>query len=326
MKSRYPYLTETKPGMFYVRVKGRYTRVRGAMGTEEFDRSYWEARNGKRAAAKTSWKALIASYRKSTRWTKLKPRTQKDYERVILYLIDLIGDTDVRNLKRQHVIQIQHKNLNRIKFANDIPRIMSVLCEHAIDLGWRADNPAKGARSLPMPKGNKRPHLPWPDWAVEQWRAEASPIHRLIFEIGVGSVQRPGDWIKFRWSNYDGEALSITQGKTDVKLWLPCTNHLKAALNGVDKKGLTILTQPNGQPMTYDYMSKLMLAERKRLDLAAYDLHALRYRGVMELAWAGCTDDEIASYSGHTTKQMIAKYAGEARQRMRAQQAKDKRR
>ncbi|WP_233589085.1 site-specific integrase [Falsigemmobacter faecalis] len=68
-----------------------------------------------------------------------------------------------------------------------------------------------------------------------------------------------------------------------------------------------------------------MLKERKRLGLEAYDLHALRYRGIKELAWAGCDDDEIAAYSGHATKAMIMKYAGEARQEMRARQAREKR-
>ena len=45
----------------------------------------------------------------------------------------------------------------------------------------------------------------------------------------------------------------------------------------------------------------------------------------MELAWADCTDDEIASYSGYTSKAMIIKYAGKARQIMRARQAAAKR-
>jgi formate dehydrogenase assembly factor FdhD len=45
----------------------------------------------------------------------------------------------------------------------------------------------------------------------------------------------------------------------------------------------------------------------------------------MELAWAGCTDDEIASYSGRASKDMIRKYAKEARQVMRAKQAATKR-
>ena len=77
--------------------------------------------------------------------------------------------------------------------------------------------------------------------------------------------------------------------------------------------------------LTYRRLAEVMLFERQRLDLAAYDLHALRHRGVMELAWAGCDDDEIMSYSGHATKAMVRKYAGEARQIMRARQAREKR-
>jgi len=57
------------------------------------------------------------------------------------------------------------------------------------------------------------------------------------------------------------------------------------------------------------------------MGLMAFDKHALRYRGGMELAWSGCENDETASDTGHTTKAMIKKYAGEARQIMRARQA-----
>ena len=45
----------------------------------------------------------------------------------------------------------------------------------------------------------------------------------------------------------------------------------------------------------------------------------------MELAWAGCDDDEIMSYNGHDTKEMVIKYAGIARQQMRAETATEKR-
>lgn len=67
------------------------------------------------------------------------------------------------------------------------------------------------------------------------------------------------------------------------------------------------------------------MKERIRLGLMAFDQHALRYRGVMELAWAGCTDVEIASCCGHKSKKMIIKYSGEARQVTRARQAPTKR-
>ena len=80
------------------------------------------------------------------------------------------------------------------------------------------------------------------------------------------------------------------------------------------------MARPDGTRMDYFYMARIMREERKRLALEAYDLHALRYRGVMELAWAGCDDDEVAAYSGHSSKAIIHKYAGEARQIMRARQ------
>ena len=177
-----------------------------------------------------------------------------------------------------------------------------------------------------------KPHLPWTDWAVEKMRTEADPLALLIFEIGVGSVQRPGDWVCFTWGDYDGASLKLRQNKGDVPLVLPCTQRLKAALDSTraaldvsPMPGRNILTKQDGNPMSYRYMADQMVRERKRLGLTAFDQHALRYRGVMELAWAGCTDDEIARYSGHTTIAMIRKYAGDARQIMRARQASMKR-
>ena len=113
---------------------------------------------------------------------------------------------------------------------------------------------------------------------------------------------------------------------------LPCTAALKTALDKA-KAALPfaplpsrrILTKPDGSPMSDHYMAAVMAEERKRLDLMAYDLHALHYRGVKELAWSDCGDDEITSFSGHSSKAMIRKYAGEARQEMAARRARRKR-
>lgn len=81
----------------------------------------------------------------------------------------------------------------------------------------------------------------------------------------------------------------------------------------------------DGSAMGYHAMARVIVRERKRPGLMAFDQHAPRYRGVMELAWAGCADEEIASYSGHNSKAMIIKYAGEARQFVRARLAAAKR-
>jgi hypothetical protein len=239
----------------------------------------------------------------------------------------------VARLTEADIYAAMDANKHRVRFANYIPVAISMLAKEVIRKRWLPDNPAKGIERLKVPKDRKKPHVPWTDAAVAKWRAEAGPMERLIFEIGVGSVQRPGDWLGFDWGDYDGDTLRLRQNKTDKPLVLPCTEALRASLDAA-KAALPFAPMPNrpiltvrgGNRMTYWRMAELMLAERKRLGLEAYDLHALRYRGVMELAWSGCDDDEIMSYSGHVTKAMVIKYAGEARQIMRARQAREKRR
>jgi integrase len=111
---------------------------------------------------------------------------------------------------------------------------------------------------------------------------------------------------------------------TGKPLHIPCTTELKAALAHAPRTGLFIATRADGRPLPY--RRKAMLEERKRLGLEAYDLHPPRCRAVMELAWAGCDDREIATCSGHSSVDMIGKSVGIARQINRARSAQEKRR
>lgn len=323
------FLWSPEPGRWYVRRRGKYHRITAKPGTEEFDRQYWAILRGQEAISRTSWKKLVESFRASDRWTGLKPRTRQDYDKVFAYLLEKNGPRDATRVTRRDALAVMEANRHRVRFANYVAAVMSVLCEHAIDLGWMKHNPVKGIRHMKVPEERRRPHVPWTDEAVQKFRAEARPLPRLIFELGLGSVQRPADWPRFLWRDYDGDGLTITQGKTGVRLRLPCTPALRAALDAARPSpcdpSKPILRRASGDPMNYSALAAIMGAERKRLGLEAFDLHALRYRGVMELAFAGCDDEEIASYSGHASKAMIRKYAGDARQIMRAESARAKR-
>ena len=332
------YLWRHPSGRYYVRktIAGKLVnlgRITAPEGTAEFDRQYWEIRTGKAVEAKRSWSALIDAYRETDKWAGHSHRYRKDLEPVFEYLAEKMGGRDVSRLTQTDIYKAMEANRHRVRFANYIPTAISMLSKLAIRKGWRTDNPAIGIEQMKVPKDRKQAHFPWPDWAVDRFRAEAEPLARLIFEIGVGSVQRPGDWVEFTWGDYDGQNLRLRQNKTDMPLTLPCTANLrtaldeaKASLGYVPHPSRHILTNHHGNRMGYRTMADIMIRERKRLRVMAFDQHALRYRGVMELAWAGCTDDEIASYSGNTSKAMIIKYAGEARQIMRARQAAAKRR
>lgn len=322
------YLWQNK-GRWYFRKGGKYTPIDAEFGTAQFDAIYWAIMAGKGPVGRTNWAALIASYRASDRFTNLRTVTRNDYQRVMDYLLSKNTDKDMTRLKRSDVLAAMEANKDRVRFANYIPQVMSVLCEHAIDLGWLATNPAKGVRRIKTPDHKKQTHVPWTDEAVAKFRAEATALPLLIFELGVGTVQRPADLTRFTWGDYDGDTLRVVQSKTGVSLILPCTEVLRATLDRVKPDPCdpsdTILRNALGMPMQYDNMAKIMRAERQRLGLVKHDLHAIRYRGVMELALAGCSDGEIAAYSGHASLAMVRKYAGEARQIMQARAARAKR-
>ena len=333
---RKPYVREVKSGFVYFYRGGKYLhRFTAPEGTAEFDRQYWEVMTGKTMEAKRGWAAGIDILRKSDRWAEKSPRYRQDLEPVLDYLVEKIGKRDVSRLTQADIYDAMDKNKHRVRFANYIPVAISMIAKELIRRRWLTDNPAKGIERLRVPKDRQQPHIPWPDAAVKKWRTEAGPMERLIFEIGVGSVQRPGDWVRFTWGDYDPAGtgtLRLRQNKSDKPLILPCTEALKSALDtALDALPFSplparhIITKQDGSRMDYRRMADLMLIERRRPGLEAYDLHALRYRGVMELAWAECDDDEIMSYSGHSTKAMVRKYAGEARQIMRARQARAKR-
>jgi predicted deacylase len=105
---------------------------------------------------------LIASYRSASRYTFLRTRTRRDYDQVLDYLDGTIGQVAVASIKRPQVIAQMEANAHRTRFANYVQQVLSVLFEHAIDLGWLDHNPAKSVRKLKTPAERRAPHLPGP--------------------------------------------------------------------------------------------------------------------------------------------------------------------
>jgi len=236
-----------------------------------------------------------------------------------------MGKNNPATVQKHHVIRWRDELEGRA--ASYFVQVMRIIMEHAKDIGWRNDNPCQRV-SLPQTE-TKAPHVPWTAEVLAKWRAEAHPLPRLIMEIGLGTVQRPDDWTRLNWEDFDGTSIRMTQSKTGKPLVLPCSTALLAVLQNRPKvmriNGATPIISAKGKRLSYRRMAEIMLAERRRLGTEAHDLHALRYTGVMELARSGCDDAEIMSYSGHDTREMVEKYAGAARQEMRAKSAKKKR-
>ncbi|MCW1920849.1 tyrosine-type recombinase/integrase [Rhodobacter sp. KR11] len=293
----------------------------------DFLEQYQIAKRGHRPAPLQgrTFKRLIAEYRASPRWTRLAPRTRKDYEKVLDWAEATFGDLSPAKMERRHVIRAQAENAERLRFANYIVQVLSVLFEQAIDLGWITHNPAKGIRLLKS-EGEDL-HKPWPVDTVEAYTAAAAfgTPARTILELAIGTGQRIGDLLKMRWDAIEGDGIAVRQGKTKTALWIPFTPRLKAYLDALPRRALTIVAGADGRPMQYFAAAKAVMVVRKAVGAEAYTIHGWRYTAAAELAAAGASDEEVQAITGHKSRAMVVKYAGAQRQRTHAAAAQAKR-
>lgn len=308
---------------WYYRRGSTWVKLPGDPGKDpEAAKVYWAARTGmhERKSAAT-FNSLMESYRKSPRWLALKPLTKRDYERVMTYLSEKVGDRSAIAIERRHVIQAQQDNSERARFANYIVQVLSILMEHAINLGWRRDNPAKGVSLLKTGEG----YHPWPAWALTAFRHEADGPVLTAFELALGTGQRIGDVLAMRWDQIEDDGVIVKQSKTGAELWAPFTDALRRHLSCTPRRGLTIVSNDLGRPMTYTAIRQRLDAPRKRSGASAYSFHGLRYNAASELYEAGCSDAQVQAITGHKTRAMAAKYGKGARQRVLAREARERR-
>ena len=282
---------------------------------------YLTAKKGREPAPrKRNFVALIASYKRSHRFSKLAPRTRRDYDKCLLFFDGKIGKLDPAKMQRRHVIQMQMDNADTVRWANYLVQVVRVVFEHAIDLGWIERNPAKGVSML---KSKAPPRKPWPVHLIEAYRQKAEGRALLIFELCLGTGQRIGDVSKMRWADIEGEGINVRQGKTGRDLWIPFTPQLTSELARTPRHGLYIVSQPDSQPVSYRAAAFAVMKVRKEIGAEEYDIHALRHTTASELAALGLSDELIMAVTGHTSRASVVRYAGAARQRARAQVAQD---
>ena len=157
---------------------------------------------------------------------------------------------------------------------------------------------------------------------IDAAREKAEPRTRLLFELLLGTGQRIGDVLKMKWSDFDGEAISVRQGKTKANLWIPAPQMLLQALGSAQRSSVFILTnQAQTGPWSYRGAADGMMKLRRQIGAEAYDIHSLRYTATAELARVGLDDDLIMAITGHKTHRMVQLYAGAERQKLRAKAA-----
>lgn len=318
-----------KNGIYFQRRNWPTRKFQNEFGTPEFWQEYADILTGDampiepRISTRT-FNALIKDYHRSPRYRKLKPRTALDYDKYLEFFRSVMGDANPAKMQRKDVIRLRDANAEKVYFANYSLRVLRILMEHCVDLGWRETNPAKGVSEL---KTEKKEREPWPQHLLSTYR-DTCPLgtrERLVMELCVGTGQRIGDVLEMRWSDIQDGAVFVKQNKTNKELWVPILPELQAALDAASRHSVYIVTNERGtNRWSYRGASQAVRKVREQIGAMDYDIHSWRYNAACELLEAGCEDDLIAAVTGQSPA-MVLHYTKKVRQKIRAQHAQQMR-
>lgn len=319
--------TAKKNGIYFQRRGWASQKFTHDFETPEFWKEYTDILSLKdqpRVITSRSFTALIKSYRATPRYLNLKLRTALDYDKHLDFFASIMGDRNPAKMQRKDVIRLRDGSAEKAYFANYSLRVLRVLMEHCVNLGWRDNNPARGVSEIKTAKSEREP---WPRELLDLYRATC-PLgthERLVMELCVCTGQRIGDVLEMRWSDIQDGAVFVRQSKTKKELWVPILDELQAALDAASRHSVYILTNERGTNRWVLSRRVSRRAQGQGADRAkAYDIHSWRYNAACELLEAGCADDLIASVTGQSPA-MVQHYTRKVRQKIRAIEAQKRR-
>jgi integrase len=180
-----------------------------------------------------------------------------------------------------------------------LARIMSF----AKDRGMITANPCeKGGRLYAADRSDKI----WGETEIAALLAAASDEIKLALVLALWTGQRQGDLLRLPWSSYDGTHVRFRQSKTGRRVTMPAGAPLKALLDGAERRSPLILTNSYGRAWTSDGFRTSWSKACARARVSGLTFHDLRGSAVVRLALAEATVPQIATFTGHSLKDVEA--------------------
>jgi integrase len=259
---------------------------------------------------------VLNEYLTSSHFRSLAPASQTPYRHVLTRWVrrEQLGSRPVRSLGRREIEAMLARESQGA--AHDLLKKIRILLRFAIARGYRDDDPTPGIKAPPINKA----HATWTPDELAQYRVywKLGTRQRLAFELALQLGQRRGDLVSFRWEAIQRGRLTFTQSKTNTPLSLPIGPELGAALDAMKgPRTGPLLRHPRRrraalEPESFGNMFSDWIREAglgKHLVL-----HGLRHTRATQLADAGCSEKEIASWTGHKSLAMVARYTRKANQ------------
>lgn len=276
--------------------------------------SFWptygtlKAARDRKAVAVYTVADACAAYENSTDYAKKAANTRKLYGYALRIIRDALGKFPVNEVKRHHVQKVLDNGLPSPSLHNVFLAVLGVVYRHA-----RRDGKTELHPTRDFDKRDGGAHEPWPEVVLEAGLTSDHDRTRLAVHLLYFTGQRIGDVCKMRWSDIRDGDIRVVQEKTGKELWVPMLSELRDELERTPKRGLTILTNQDGNPMGPQVIRRELKAHGSNMGVEVVP-HGLRKNAVISLLEAGCSVAEVSAITGQTY-QMVEYYAAQISRR-----------
>src|SRR6516162_5879375 len=301
---------------FYFRRRGKRTPLPGAYNSPEFLQAYWALRSDKatkaeigagRTQAGTVNAAIIAFYKHHT-FTKNRPITQQTDRNILEAFRKRHGDKRIALLQQHHIEAMIGERAGKPSAQRNLLRVLRVLLDVAVKLKMRRDNPARGIKLDTIKTAG---YHSWTEAELRQYE-EHHPVgtkERLALDLLLYTAQRRTDVIALGPANLRNGRFTYTASKNDAEMDIPIAPPLAATIAATPMIGVkTYLVTDYGKPFTPAGFGNWFRERCNEAGLPQCSAHGLRKAFLRRMAEAGCSEDYIASISGHRDTREIRKY------------------
>lgn len=282
-------------------------RIKAKPGSLAFNAEYHKRlreREKLPGSAAGSLSELIDAYTKSAAYLHRKDSTRKSYDWAIARIEAKYGAAPLASVgakgSRKTILRWRDEDLGQTPRAADlIITVFSTILNFAVDREDLDRNPLDGVTKLSA--GTRRDKI-WSDAQLAAFRGKAPARMVLAMELAFWTGQRQGDLLRLTWNAYDGQYLTLRQGKTGADVKVRVAEPLKRLLDGQKRTAVTILTNRAGVP----YRSGFGSSWGKAMDSTGVDgvtFHDLRGTFITTAYQRGASIKEIAEVSGHGEKE-----------------------
>jgi integrase len=264
--------------------------------------------------------ALIVDYLRSPAFLNLKPSSQRVYRIALDRFGNLHGHRLVRDMPRAKVAAYIHE-IGKLRpgMANTARAVLRKLLAHAVRTGYRHDNPVTEIDNYKL---GTRHTWTEAELAAFERRWPLGTRERLVYALLLYTGQRGGDVVKMRRADVSEGTIAVVQQKTGTALSIQIHPELAAAMKAGPSKGLSLIGDRHGRPISRDALTELVKRAANAAGLPPKCLpHGLRKSSMRRLAEGGASAKEIASVSGHKTLREVERYTAAADQKRLSQGA-----